>query len=276
MKRLKREALVEAAEGAGSDEAAESSGGAGNGGAGSARAEPGITAELLDRVERAARKLVRTMPPSVEYDDLVQDGMLGLLDARKRYRPETGTAFPTFANRRIRGAMLDGLRREAWPRVMRAYRRELNAATAELQEDLGRAPTPEEVSVRTGWSLQKVHATTATIGVLEWMGAARKGDPDAVRPPDATVPAMLNPPHAANPERLLEAAERSRVVRRAMARLDPRERGMLAGVYWREEMARTTGERLGMKETRASQIRQRALEKLRKSLAGTGAAPPAA
>ena len=79
----------------------------------------------LPFVESLARRVASSMPHSIELSDLVQDGMIGLIDAACRYDEARGIKFETFAERRVRGAMIDALRRDAWPRGVRRQRREL-------------------------------------------------------------------------------------------------------------------------------------------------------
>ena len=81
-------------------------------------------------VEQLARRVAATMPHSIDIGDLVQDGVIGLIDAAHRFDESRGIKFETFAERRIRGAMIDALRKDAWPRGVRRVRRELEAARA--------------------------------------------------------------------------------------------------------------------------------------------------
>ena len=91
-------------------------------------------------VESVARRVAASMPHTIDLGDLVQDGMLGLIDAANRFDEGRGIKFETFAERRVRGAMIDALRREAWPRGVRRQRRELEAAREQLRRELGAEP----------------------------------------------------------------------------------------------------------------------------------------
>src|SRR5437588_3889017 len=84
-------------------------------------------------VEQLARRVAATMPHSIDIGDLVQDGIIGLIDAVHRFDERRGIKFETFAERRIRGAMIDALRKGAWPRGVRRQRRELEAARETLR-----------------------------------------------------------------------------------------------------------------------------------------------
>src|SRR4026209_1198250 len=99
-------------------------------------------AATLPFVESLARRMASTMPHSIDLGDLVQDGVLGLIDAAHRFDEARGIKFETFAERRVRGAMIDALRRDAWPRGVRRQRPELGAARGKLRRGLGAAPRP--------------------------------------------------------------------------------------------------------------------------------------
>ena len=92
----------------------------------------------LPFVESLARRMASTMPNSIDIGDLVQDGVLGLIDAANRFDEDRGIKFETFAERRVRGAMIDALRKDAWPRGVRRQRRELDAAAVVV----GAVPNP--------------------------------------------------------------------------------------------------------------------------------------
>ena len=105
-------------------------------------------------VKRLAHQLKAKLPPSVEVDDLIQAGMIGLLDAVNRYEEDHGAQFETYAVQRIRGAMLDELRSSDWlPRSMRQNMRKIEEAMNTLQQRLGRAPLETEVAKQLKLSL---------------------------------------------------------------------------------------------------------------------------
>src|SRR6201995_293042 len=104
----------------------------------------------LPFVESLARRVAASMPNSIEIGDLIQDGVIGLIDAAHRFDESRGIKFKTFAERRIRGAMIDALRRDAWPRGVRRQRRELEAARESLRRELGHEPSIADLAVRVG------------------------------------------------------------------------------------------------------------------------------
>ena len=106
-----------------------------------------LLTEHAPLVKRLAHQMKAKLPPSVEVDDLIQAGMMGLLDAINRYEDNHGAQFETYAVLRIRGAMLDELRSSDWlPRSMRQNMRKIEAAMSALQQKLGHAPSESEVA----------------------------------------------------------------------------------------------------------------------------------
>ena len=110
--------------------------------------------EYAPLVKRIAHHMMLKLPGSVEVDDLIQAGMMGLLDAASRYDELRGAQFETYAAQRIRGAMLDELRGADWlPRSMRRDMRRIETAISRLQQKLGKAPSESEIAKELGVSL---------------------------------------------------------------------------------------------------------------------------
>src|ERR1051326_4393812 len=118
-------------------------------------------------VESLARRMASTMPHSIDLGDLVQDGVLGLIDASHRFDESRGIKFETFAERRVRGAMIDALRRDAWPRGVRRVRRELEAAREELRRELGAEPSLADLAARVGTDETRLGRTIVRISTNE-------------------------------------------------------------------------------------------------------------
>src|SRR5471032_2697908 len=121
----------------------------------------------LPFVESLARRMASTMPHSIDVGDLVQDGVIGLIDAAHRFDEGRGIKFETFAERRIRGAMIDALRRDAWPRGVRRVRRELEAAREELRRELGAEPSLADLAARVGTDEARLERTIVRINTIE-------------------------------------------------------------------------------------------------------------
>src|SRR6266513_3088118 len=132
----------------------------------------------LPFVEALARRMAASMPNSIDIGDLVQDGVLGLIDAAHRFDEERGIKFETFAERRVRGAMIDALRRDAWPRGVRRQRRELDAAREALRLELGHEPSMADLAARVGSDEKRLSRTIVRLITIESTSSLASGDHD--------------------------------------------------------------------------------------------------
>src|SRR5215813_10687936 len=149
----------------------------------------------LPFVESLARRMASTMPHSIDLDDLVQDGVLGLIDAANRFDAGRGIKFETFAERRVRGAMIDALRRDAWPRGVRRQRRQLEAAREELRRELGAEPSLADLAARVGSDEVRLGRTIVRINTIESTSPLSAGEHvDGATLPPALVPSEPQPP----------------------------------------------------------------------------------
>ncbi len=213
-------------------------------------------------VEALARRMAATMPHSVELGDLVQDGMIGLIDAANRFDEGRGIKFETFAERRVRGAMIDALRREAWPRGVRRVRREIEAAREALRRELGCEPSLAELAARVGADAARLERTIVRIHTIE--STSPLATPESVR--DGSLPPALVPSEPLAPDKAYEVRELRERVRAALAALPPRERAIIARYYYGEETMKQIGLRIGVNESRVSQLHARAIARLRRLL----------
>ena len=133
-------------------------------------------------VKRIAYHLMARLPSSVQVDDLVQNGMMGLLDAINRFEAGMGAQFETYAAQRIRGAMLDGLRENDWlPRSLRRDFRRIEEAIAQLEQQYGRAPSEQELAKALGMSLadyQKMLQDARGHQLISFEDMVEEGDDD--------------------------------------------------------------------------------------------------
>src|SRR3954471_2580832 len=121
----------------------------------------------LPFVEALARRMAASMPHSIDLGDLVQDGVIGLIDAARRFEESRGIKFETFAERRVRGAMIDALRKDAWPRGVRRVRRELEAAREKLRATLGHEPSLADLAAEVGSDEQRLGKVIVRINTIE-------------------------------------------------------------------------------------------------------------
>jgi len=213
----------------------------------------------LPFVESLARRMASTMPHSIDMGDLVQDGVIGLIDAARRFDEDRGIKFETFAERRVRGAMIDALRRDAWPRGVRRVRRELEAAREALRRELGAEPTLADLAKRVGADESRLERTIVRISTIE--STSPLAHADAVD--SASLPAVLVPSEPPAPDSLFEQSETRERVRVAMAKLPPRERHIVRLYYFGEATMKQIGEAIGVNESRVSQLHARAMQRLR-------------
>src|SRR5216110_1066290 len=163
----------------------------------SATENPRVVASL-PFVEQLARRVAATMPHSIDIGDLVQDGVIGLIDAAHRFDESRGIKFETFAERRVRGAMIDALRRDAWPRGVRRQRRELDAAREALRRELGHEPSLADLAKRVGSDEKRLSRTIVRIHPIESTSPLATGEHlDESSLPPALVPSEPDSPDAA-------------------------------------------------------------------------------
>jgi RNA polymerase sigma factor for flagellar operon FliA len=225
----------------------------------------------LPFVEALARRMAATMPHSIDLSDLVQDGVIGLIDAAERFDEARGIKFETFAERRIRGAMIDALRKDAWPRGVRRVRRELEAAREKLRLTLGHEPSLADLAQEIGADEKRLGKTIVRINTIESTSPLSCGD----SVDEAQLPAVLVPAEPERPDHAYEKTEVRDRVRHAIESLPPRERRVISLYYYGEVTMKEIGAELGVNESRVSQLHARALRRLRESL-GTDTTPAAA
>jgi RNA polymerase sigma factor FliA len=216
----------------------------------------------LPFVESLARRVASSMPHSIELGDLVQDGMLGLIDAACRFDEARGIKFETFAERRVRGAMIDALRRDAWPRGVRRQRRELEAAREQLRRELGAEPSLADLAKRVGSDEARLGRTIVRINTIESTSPLSAGD--GVN--GSSLPAALVPSEPTAPDRAYEEQEVRDRIRAAIASLPPRERKVIGLYYYNEATMKQIGAEIGVNESRVSQLHARAVQRLKKAL----------
>lgn len=205
-------------------------------------------------VKFVAGRVRSGLPPSVDQADLVSDGVIGLMDAIEKFEPARGLQFQTYAVSRIRGAMVDGLRSSDWvPRSIREKIRDLDAAQARLERELGRAPTDGEVARELGISvddLRKIYSQTAHTSVVSFETVLEDEAPRAT----ADLPGADDDLPPGFLAAIRELAERDQIV--------------VALYYWERLTLAEIGRVLGVTESRVSQLHSRATMALRRKLVG--------
>ncbi|GMU70958.1 MAG: RNA polymerase sigma factor FliA [Burkholderiales bacterium] len=215
--------------------------------------------EYAPMVRRMAHHLAAKLPASVQIDDMVQAGMIGLMDAASRYEAGHNCSFETFASQRIRGAMLDELRAADWlPRSVRKALRRIESAIAKLQQKLGRPPTEREIAEALGLSIGEYHAELREARGYEVLHFEDFG-PDGG---DDFLDRHCTDAHEDPLEKVRDAGFRRALVA-AIERLPERER-LLMGLYYEQELNfKEIASVLEVTESRVCQLHAQAVARLR-------------
>lgn len=215
-------------------------------------------------VKRIAYHLMAKLPPSVQVDDLIQVGMMGLLEAAGNFDNTQGAQFETYAAQRIRGAMLDELRQNDWlPRSARKSLRQVEVAMNALEQRLGRGPSELELAAEMHVGLeeyQQILLDARGSQLLHYEDFAENGDEDFFErhcADDSTEP-------FAN---LTDDRFRTKLVE-AICALPEREKLMMAMYYEEELNLREIGQVMGVSESRVCQLHSQAVARLRSHLKG--------
>jgi RNA polymerase sigma factor FliA len=214
-------------------------------------------------IKYIAHRLAMRLPPHIAVDDLVNAGVIGLIDALNKFDPEKKVQFKTYAEFRVKGAMLDELRSLDWvSRSVRQKAAQLEKAFQSLEKKKGRAVEEEEVAQEMGLSLEGYYSMVNEInGVfLTDLGGIRKKIPHFS---DEDLLNLLVDERENHPFNLLSLEELKEVLTRAIDELTPKERTVISLYYYEELTLKEIGEVLGFTESRICQIHTKAILKLR-------------
>ena len=211
----------------------------------------------IDLVRYLALRISTRLPASVDTDDLINDGIVGLLDATNKFNPDRGVRFRTYAETRIRGAILDGLRQKDWrPRSVRMRQRDLDHTIGLLATVNGRPATDEEIAKEMGLDMKAYRTLLEGLHVGPFLSLEdlSGGDPSIASdqlPPDAP----------------LEKRDLVRAMVEEIRSLPERERHILE-LYYNEGLTmKEIGSALGVTESRVCQLHSQAAARLRSALA---------
>ena len=220
-----------------------------------------VVLEHLPQVKYLARRIHDRLPRYVPIEDLVHSGVLGLIEALYNYDPSKNVQVKSYAKARIQGAILDSLRALDWgPRTLRKRARQIDRAHHTLGTRLGRFPSEGEIAAELGMGLAKFQHLLAELHRLEVVSLQSLGPEDSYRN-DAS--SFLPQETVDDPVQLCLRSEMSELLSRAMAGLSPRKRQVLALYYGEGLTMKEVGARLGVGESRVSQIHSAALVRLR-------------
>jgi RNA polymerase sigma factor for flagellar operon FliA len=225
-----------------------------------------LAMQELSQVYYIAQRIRERLPQHVELEDLVNAGVIGLLEASRSFESSKNTQFKTFAKFRIRGAILDHLRDSDWgSRYIRRRGRQIVEATSQLEGKLGRHPTESEVAEQMGVELDNLRRIKQQIDGLHLAGQEMASTNDRTETLDVieSAPNLVDP----DPFDLCLQGEMKAHLAEAISKLSEREQ-LILSLYYREELTmKEIAEVVGVALSRVSQIRQASMVKLRVSLA---------
>lgn len=232
--------------------------------AGDTEARDALLREHVGLVHFVARQVLRKLSTEADFDDLLGAGTLGLIGALESFDLTRGLAFSTFAAPRIRGSILDDLRRQDHvSRSVRRKARELGAARAELARALGRPPADRELAVRLNLDIPRVWRWESEVEGAAMVSLERtSGDRDDQAPSLADTLFDDGP----TIEDVLEREEQVALLAEALKQLNAQEQTVLTLSYYEGLKLQEIATVLGVTESRVSQIRTKALGKLRSGM----------
>ena len=222
--------------------------------------------EYAPMVKYVANRISMRLPPHVEVDDLISVGVLGLIDAIDKYDSTRGAKFKTYAEFRVRGAILDELRSMDWvPRSVRQKASSMDGVVQKLQNKLGRRPEDDEVAEEMGVSLDELFTTlnetkSMPILSLEDLGIAKESGEQQ------SLLDCLAGKNDVDPQMHIRLVELKEIISKAIDTLPEKERLMISLYYYEELTMKEIGEVLEVTESRVSQIHSKAVFRLRNKL----------
>ena len=215
----------------------------------------------LPKVKYIADRIAAKLPPSVERDDLYGAGVIGLIDAVERFDASRGVSFTTFAEMRVRGAIMDNLRSLDWAsRSTRRRAREVQNAFAQIEQQKGRAATEEEVAAQMNIPVADLRETLQDMRGLSLVNLDEESEVSGL----SLLETVCD--NSASPLEKFEESERRQMLAQAVGKLPERERQVVALYYVEELNMKEIGKVLDVSESRVSQLRTQAIVRLRAAL----------
>jgi len=228
-----------------------------------------VMLEYFSLVKIVAKKMATRLPASVDYDDLVSAGLIGLMQALDRFKPEKGFKFKTYAEFRIRGAMIDELRSQDWcPKGMRQKAKQFERICEKIRQKKGRRATDKELCQALHISKHKYEQLVRDVNTLEQMNLAsyiRIGaDEDRTQTTIELVPDCSD---SGNPFEEASRHDMRDMIEKALRHLPETERTVLSLYYFEELNLKEIGRKLNLSESRVCQLHSKAISQLKSSLA---------
>lgn len=224
--------------------------------------------EYFSLVKIIAKKMSARLPASVDFDDLVSAGLIGLMQALERFNPERGFKFKTYAEFRIRGAMIDELRSQDWcPKGMRQKAKQFERICEKLRLKKGRQATDRELYQALHISKAKYEQLVRDVNTLEQMNLASytrlEVEEDRTQP---TIELVADSSECSDPFEKASRHGMREKIEKAMRHLPEVERMVLSLYYFEDLNLKEIGQQLNLSESRVCQLRSKAISQLRSSL----------
>ncbi len=218
--------------------------------------------EYAPLVKIIAGRLSMYLGYNVEYEDLVSYGIFGLIDAIDKFDYEKGIKFETYASLRIRGAILDQIRKMDWlPRTIRQKQKKMDNVLSKLERELGRPATDEEMAKELGISLEEYYTWEGQTQASRLVSIDECMEQGLEIQPDSSVKSKFD-----SPESVIERQELKRELEEAISVLTEKERKVILLYYYEELTLKETSMIMEVSESRISQLHTKALQKLKQRL----------
>ncbi|MFN3454769.1 MAG: sigma-70 family RNA polymerase sigma factor [Pseudobdellovibrio sp.] len=221
--------------------------------------------EYAPLIRFVAQKIAVRLPPNIDIDDLISAGAIGLMDAIDKWDPTRDNKFKTYAEFRIRGAILDELRSQDWiPRSVRDKSKALERTISALESELGRAPSDEEISARLNMPIEEFHELINQVRPVSLLSI--DDQPSFSDSDKKSIVNLLEGAKSASPFNQLNVKIVKDVVAKAIENLPERQRLVLSLYYFEDLNLKEIGQVLRVTESRVSQLHAQAVLRLKAKL----------
>ncbi len=221
--------------------------------------------EYAPLIRFIAQKIAVRLPSNIELDDLISSGVIGLMDAIEKYDPTRDNKFKTYAEFRIRGSILDELRAQDWvPRSVRDKAKLLDRTLVELESEMGRTATEEEVAARLSMTMEQFYELLNEVRPVSILSIDEHASFSSVD--KKSILNLLEGCRTANPLNELNMKTVKEIVAKAIEELPERQRLVLSLYYYEDLNLKEIGKVLRVTESRVSQVHAQAISRLRAKL----------
>lgn len=211
-----------------------------------------------------AQRIASRLPSNIDIEDLISSGVIGLMDAIDKYDPSRDNKFKTYAEFRIRGAILDELRSQDWvPRSVRDKAKRLDRMSADLEQKFGRKPTDDELSQALGMPIEEFFEMNAKVKGVQLLSIDDFGGTNGNTERRSLLESLENP-NSKNPFAQLRNASARDILRKHIEELPEKQKLVLQLYYFEDLNLKEIGRILEVTESRVSQLHTQAIEKLKK------------